>query len=271
MNPVPLTVSDVHAGYNGLDVLRGVTFGISAGEFLAIVGPNGAGKTTLLRTIVGEMPVTRGEILINGIPIREWDRRELATFMAYVPQSMTVNPSMKVLEYVMLGRYAHMGRLKPPRKADWDAVDQALELTGTADLRSRPLSRLSMGELQRVRTARALAQEPTLLVLDEPLAHMDPGHKFQMMEILNQLTGRGLSVVAAIHDIEIVPMFADTALLLTGQRCIVGHCDDVLTPENISEAFHVRAIQCEGRLLLLPMGNDPAQKQEGKDGETRCV
>jgi len=198
-----LEVKNLTCGYNGTDVIRDVSFSIRQGEFLGILGPNGAGKTTLFRAVTGILRPGAGSILYNGRKIDEIPARELAREVAVLPQVLDVSFPFSVEEFVRMGRFARRGRLEPFGKEDEAAVDKAMALTEIQDLGSKILNHLSGGERQRVLLAQALAQEPRLMLLDEPTTHLDIKHQVEILGLLSGLNREGLTIAAILHDLHL--------------------------------------------------------------------
>ena len=186
-----LEARDVAAGYrSGEPILHGVSCRVEPGSLLALVGPNGAGKTTLIRVLLGTLRPDAGHVTLDGRPLAGWTRTELARAIGVVGQREEPAFPLRVEDTVMLGRYPWLGPLEPPGPADCDAVERALERADVVALRDRPTDLLSGGEWQRVRLARALAQEPRLLVLDEPTASLDVRHQMEAFELVRRLAER---------------------------------------------------------------------------------
>ena len=220
-------------------LLAGVSFEIGDREKIAVVGPNGAGKTTLLRALLGLAPRCRGEVLLDGHPMDELSRRERARQVAMVSQLDAPDPRYLVRDYVALGRVPHAARAD-----DGAAVERALAQCGAARFASRRLGTLSSGERQRVLLARALAQRPRLLLVDEPTSHLD---LFARAEMLRVLRGLDVAVLAVLHDLPLVSGFADRVLLLhEGRRLAFGPPDEVLTAERTCCAFGLDCVPAVG-------------------------
>ncbi len=232
----------VGARLDGRVVLADVDLAVAPGSWLALVGPNGAGKTTLVRCLAGLLRHT-GVVEVGGRRADRLSARARARTLAVVPQLPVVPPGMRVIDYVLLGRTPHLGlRLASTTRdhaAAW-AVLQRLDLEALAD---RPLDRLSGGERQRAVVARALAQEASILVLDEPTTSLDVGHQFEVLELIEDLRAeRGLTVVTTLHDLTLAGQFADrVALLAEGRLVAVGTPAEVLTAERIGEHYGVAA------------------------------
>ncbi|HCV27109.1 MAG TPA: ATP-binding cassette domain-containing protein [Dehalococcoidia bacterium] len=238
-----LEARDVVYEVDAARLLDRVDLNVAEGELVGLVGPNGAGKTTLLRTIGGLLKTRDGAVLLDGDEVRRMDSGERAKSIAHVAQLAPLAQGFTALEVVMMGRYPHMGRLQSERAVDREVVKRALETTGVGSLADRTLETLSGGERQGVFVARALAQEPRLLLLDEPTSNLDINHQARFFNIVRGLVDGGMTAVAAIHDLSLAARFCDRMVLLSeGVVVADGAPGDVLSPENIEAAFGVRAI-----------------------------
>ena len=218
--------------------LTQVSCAVNAGELVAVVGPNGSGKTTLLRALLGLVALEEGLALVDGRPVADWSRRELAQTIGVVGQQEETVFPLTVAETVMLGRYAYLGALGAPGERDRAAVQTALERCDILDLVRRPVDSLSGGEWKRVRVARALAQEPRALVLDEPTASLDVRHEMELFELVNQLVRDGLGGLVITHHLNLAARFAQRILLLdAGSVVATGTPAEVLTRETLSRVF----------------------------------
>jgi iron complex transport system ATP-binding protein len=228
----------------GRSLLDDVALRVAPGEFVGLVGPNGAGKTTLLRAIAGLLAPSCGRVRLEGRALERLDPRQLARIVAHVPQSTRIDFGFTCLEVVLMGRHPHLGRFALEGPADYRVAEAAMAFTGTSDLAERPITAVSGGEQQRVLAARALAQEPRLLLLDEPTANLDVLHRLQLLDLVRDLVrARGLSAIAAIHDLELAARYCDRLVLLKDGRVLAeGPPAAVLTPERIRAAFGVRAV-----------------------------
>jgi iron complex transport system ATP-binding protein len=218
--------------------LDDVSCQVGAAELVAVVGPNGSGKTTLLRALLGLLPVERGDVLVDGRRVSRWSRRQLAQLVGVVGQQEEAVFPLSVAETVMLGRYAHLGPLAAPGPGDRTAVARALEQCDIASLAERSVDSLSGGEWKRVRVARALAQEPRALVLDEPTASLDVRHEMELFELVAQLVSSGLAGLVITHHLNLAARFAHRMLLLErGSVVAVGTPAEVLQPDVLSRVF----------------------------------
>jgi iron complex transport system ATP-binding protein len=244
--------------------LDGVSCAVDRGRFLAVVGPNGSGKTTLVRALSGLARLERGEVRLDQIPLSRWSRAALARVLAVVPQGEEVVFPLRVDETVMLGRYARLGPLAAAADADRAAVAQALERCDIAGLRERGIDSLSGGEWQRVRLARALAQEPRVLVLDEPTTALDLRHEMELFELIRRLVNEGLAGLVITHHMNLAARFADRMLLLSAGRVAAeGAPGDVLRPDTLREVFGWPVAVtpwCDGSPQVVPL-----RPQEARD------
>ncbi|MHB0911850.1 MAG: heme ABC transporter ATP-binding protein [Armatimonadota bacterium] len=227
------------AGYGGRDVLRGVELRIAPGELAGIVGPNGSGKSTLLSALIGSLPLRQGEVRLDGRRLAEYGPRERARRIGSVPQTAVPQFAFTVRESVEMGRHPHIGRFASPGEADRAAVEEALRETDIAHLADRPVDALSSGEFQRVTIARALAQQPKILLLDEPTAHLDIGHQMDIFELLTRLTrDRGISVVCVSHDLNLAAEYCERLILFSEGRVFAdGAPGEVITEENLQAVY----------------------------------
>jgi iron complex transport system ATP-binding protein len=255
-----LGIKGISCGYGKRIVLHDVSFEVQKGEFVGVIGPNGSGKTTLMRAINGFLPLRKGAILLEGKGIQWMVRKDLATMVAVVTQAPEGISLFSVEEFVLLGRIPHWGRLQLlETKQDVEVAEGAMVLTGIDHLRNRRMRELSGGERQLVFVARALAQEPRLLFLDEPTAHLDIGHQVRIMDLLRQLNReRSLTIVVVLHDLTLASLYCDRLILLhEGRLHRVGLPVDVLTEEVIEEVYRtavtVMETPVEGRPVILPL------------------
>ena len=216
---------------------------LAPGEMAGIIGPNGSGKTTLLRILGGLLGPDRGEVSLAGRPVRAWRPRERARLLALVPQESQILFNFSVLEVVLMGRSPHLGLLGLERPRDFAAARDALHEMDLEGLEDRPLRGLSSGERQRALIARALAQQPSLILLDEPTAFLDLKHRLQIHEILGRLNGRdGLTVVSVSHDLNLAALYFSRLILLhRGRIAADGPPAEVLTAERVRQVYETEA------------------------------
>jgi iron complex transport system ATP-binding protein len=260
---VMLTLDGVRYRYAGAprDALTGVSLEVGAGRFHAVLGPNGSGKTTLVRIALGALRPSEGRADIDGRPADAWNRQELARIVGVVPQREDNLFPQRVRETVLLGRYPHLSMWGRERAEDHAAVQRALVACDVAQLADRWLWTLSGGEYQRVRIARALAQEPKLLVLDEPGVSLDLKHEMGLFELVRGLVDtQGLGVLMITHDLNLAARFADSLLLLSEGRAVVaGAPADVLTQQVVESVFDwpVAMQTIDGRPQMTPLRQIP--------------
>lgn len=253
MKPVPvrvparlaLEVHDLTVIYNREPALENISFSINAGERIAIIGPNGAGKSTLIKTVMGLLQPQAGTVKLH-----ETGRYVLG----YVPQHEGVdwNFPATVRDVVMMGRIRHVGWLRWPGRAQWDAVDAALDRVGMADLGNRQIGELSGGQRRRVFIARALAQEAKILLLDEPFSGVDAGAQASLMDVLDGLNAEGMTIVLCTHDLALAFRRFDRILALQKQLIAYGTAEDVYQPAVLARLYGGQIATLEnGRLLFV--------------------
>lgn len=261
-----IEICGVSFRYNSHPVLAGLAFTVPAGSFLGIIGPNGSGKTTLAKSMGRLLRPTRGVVTLDGTDLAALPPVDLARRLGMVLQENDANLDFTVAEMVMLGRLPHVVRFRPETARDRLAVAAALTHTGLTDLAGRPVRLLSGGEKQRAFIARALAQEPEVLVLDEPTSHLDIASQVEIMDLLARLNReQGLTVVVVIHDLNLASLYCRRLLLLEGGRIrALGTADEVITPEHLTAVYGrpvlVRSHPATGRpqVFLLPAEPPPA-------------
>ncbi|MGE0158431.1 MAG: ABC transporter ATP-binding protein [Gemmatimonadales bacterium] len=226
--------------YPALDApaLDGVSIDVPAGSLYAVLGPNGSGKSTLMRALLGLAPLADGRVLLDERPAAEWSRRDVARAVGAVPQAESFAFPLTTREMVEMGRYPYLGPLAPPSEADHTAVSRALTACDVVDLAGRDVTTLSGGELQRARIARALAQQPRALVLDEPTASLDVRHVMEILELLRASADSGMTVLLITHGLESVAQFADRILLLSrGRVAAEGTPPEVIREDVLRDVY----------------------------------
>lgn len=237
-----LHIHDVSIELSKQPVIRQVSFDVPASQFTAIVGPNGAGKSTLLHAIASIEPVSNGHFALAGVDTHDLSRRQRARRIALVEQQTNTELEMTVRDAVLLGRTPHLGRFEAPSARDHELAEQALRKVNADQFADRLFNGLSGGEQQRVSMARALAQEPELLLMDEPTNHLDIGSAFMVLDLIDKLKSGGLTVLAALHDLNLAAAYADHVVVLSsGEVVAQGSPAHVFTPALLHEVYGVRA------------------------------
>lgn len=236
---VLLKIKDLSGGYYKEDVIRGLSLDVNQGDFLGIIGPNGSGKTTLLRLVTRVLALKKGEIFYKDENILRMDLKEFCRKVAFVSQDISTGFSFTVMELVLMGRIPHLKRLQYETKKDIEIAREKLKLTDTLNLKDKRIDELSAGERQRVVIARALAQEPELLFLDEPTSHLDIGHQVQILDLLKKLNRKNnLTIVMILHDLNLASAYSNRiALLDKGIIFKEGRPEEVLTYQNIEAVY----------------------------------
>jgi iron complex transport system ATP-binding protein len=257
-----IAVADLAVTLDRNPVLRGVSCEAASGGWLALIGPNGAGKSTLIRAAAGLVPY-QGTVLIGGSDAAALSARDRARLVAYVPQEPVLPPDMTVAQYVLLGRTPYVGYLGAPGRRDRARADAALERLDVARFAQRRLARMSGGERQRVVLARALASEPSVLLLDEPTSMLDVGHQQQVLELVDGLRrDGGLTVLSTLHDLTAAGQYADALVLLHEGRVVAaGPPPAVLTAGLIESVYAARVAVStgeDGRPTVAPVRRPPA-------------
>jgi ABC-type Mn2+/Zn2+ transport system ATPase subunit len=238
-----LELRDVAAGYDGRWALTGVSIDVAAGSLVAIIGPNGSGKSTLLRAILGLVPLRRGQVTMSGQPV---DRRRVA----YVPQRELVDWSFPIsaAQVVMMGRFPHLGPVRPPGAADRDAVADALARVGMGDLGDRQIGALSGGQQQRIFIARALVQRADLVLLDEPMTGVDRATEEAIATLMRELRDGGTTVLYASHDLEGAADTSDLLCFVNGRVIAFGPPSETFTAPILHATFG-------GELMIVDAGD----------------
>lgn len=223
--------------YEDRAVLREISATVSDGESIALVGPNGVGKTTLLRLAAGTLSPQAGEVRLDGRPLDRLKQSEIARSVALVPQDVDVPFAFTVEQVIEQGRTPYLRLFGGLKTADRMAIEEAMELTDTWSLRSRIFNQLSGGERQRVKIALGLTQQPKLLLLDEPVQHLDIGRQFEMVDLIRTLSRRGIAILASMHDLRLIETTFSSVWLLSPQAMRQGKPEEILHPELLERAF----------------------------------
>jgi len=221
-------------------LLDRISLGIRKQEMVALVGPNGVGKTTLLKLASRLLPPASGEVLLEGKSLAVWSRKELPRSIALVPQELEIPFNFPVEEIVAQGRVPHQSLFGAGTPCDREAVERAMQAVDIVGLRRRFYSELSGGERQRVKIAIGLAQQPKVMLLDEPTQHLDVGRQIELISLLRRLNRQGITIVAAVHDLNLVAENFSSVIMLTPEPSwIAGPASDVMRPDQLARAFSV--------------------------------
>lgn len=256
---VVLKVHDIECSYGSARVLNGLTFSIERGSFTGVIGPNGSGKSTLLRCISRVLKPARGSVFLEGNNLYNLSFLEAARKMAVVPQDTAVNFPFTVEEVVMMGRSPHLGRFQLEGKRDFEVTSRVMELTNISYLADRLITAISGGERQKVIIAKALAQEPEVILLDEPTSHLDINHQVEILNLLQRLNREeGLTIISIFHDLNVAAQYCDRLILMQkGRIFAVGIPEKVLTADNIKSVYGadvlVRKHPVTGRPTVMPL------------------
>lgn len=238
-----LQARNLHYMIEKTPILSDINLGLRAGEFVGLIGANGAGKTTLLKVISGMWPGATGEIDLLGRPLSDYSTREIAQIVAHVPQSIHVDFAFSAREVVLMGRSPHLRRFDMESAHDRAIADRTMQITQTSHLTHRLIPTLSGGEQQRVVIARALTQEPRILLLDEPTSNLDIKHQMGVLRMVQSLAQEAqLGVIAAIHDLGLAARFCTRLVMMArGHIAADGTPEEVLTPERLAQVFEIDA------------------------------
>ncbi len=239
MSQITLKIENVECSYDSARVLKNITFMANHGDFIGLIGPNGSGKTTLLRSISRILKPRVGAVALDGRDVYSLGAKEVAKKVAVVSGDTTTPPLFTALEIVLMGRTPHLKWLEKEEKKDYAIAEKSLKVTNTWHLSDRVFSELSSGEKQRVIIARALTQEPKVLLLDEPTTHLDINHQVEILNLIKKLSEEEkLTIVAVFHDLNLAAQYCDHLILLNnGEIESIGSPDAVLTPENIRQVY----------------------------------
>jgi len=236
-----LEVNDLDFSYDKHEVLRRIELTAERGEVVGIIGQNGCGKTTLLRCINSSLMPGNGSVMVDGIPVSSMSKKDIARKMAFVTQSTYVTFPFTVYETIMMGRYSRTDSGGKRKDNDVTAVFQAMKDTGTLKFADRSVNELSGGERRRVMIARALAQEPEILLLDEPTLHLDINHQFDLLELIKRLASeKRLLVLIVTHDIVLAARYCDRIVIMQNKEIHrVGETVKIMLPENLKNVFMI--------------------------------
>jgi len=249
-----IDAENLYYSYGSYPVLHDLSFSVESGVFFVIIGPNGSGKTTLMKLISRIVKPQTGQINIFGRPIGSYPRKALAKTIAFVPQTSPLDFPFSVTEVVLMGRSPHLGMLAMEQEKDLKIAMQAISFTGIEHLADRKLDQLSGGERQRVFIARAICQQPQIILLDEPTASLDLAHQVRIMDLMEKLkTEKDVTIVMVSHDVNLAAMYGEHLLLLReGQIVSIGHPNDVLTFQTLEDAYDCKLLVDESPLGQFP-------------------
>lgn len=236
-----LTIESLSTGYQDEDVLQDISFLVAAGEFISIVAPNGTGKSTLLKCITGVLPLRHGKVLLRGRPTNSYGPRDFARQVAVVGEEENTF-AFSAEQLVFMGRFPHIPRFAQPSAIDRGLVQEALDNVGMWRKRHAKIHELSQGERQKVMIARALAQSPQLLLLDEPTSHLDIANQYAVLGLVKKLAAeRNIAVIAVLHDINLALRFSSRLILLKQGRLLAdGSPGAVLTPDMLETLYGMK-------------------------------
>jgi iron complex transport system ATP-binding protein len=245
-----LDINNISLNFRDKLILSNVSFSVSAGEFFVILGPNGAGKTSLLKVLSGLQNAQSGSVSVKDKNISEYRRRELSQIIAMVPQHIEVGFPFTVADTVIMGRTPHLGILGMEGKNDFNIAEEAMKFTDVAYLSERKLFQLSGGELQRVIIARAICQQPEIILLDEPTTALDPAHQLKIMDLMEKFRREmGTTIIMVSHDLNLASMYGNRMLLLKEGRVIkTGEPGSVLDKELLEQSYGCRMMVDESPL-----------------------
>jgi len=260
-----LSVQDLVSRYGEQTILRDVSFKVEVGEFFVIIGPNGAGKSSLLKIIAGLTPYHGGTVQVVGKPLSDYSARKLAQMIAIVSQQPLMDFPFTVEQTVLMGRTPHLGLFSLEKEEDYRIARRAMKFTEVEHLADRRLHQLSGGEQQRVMIARAICQQPQLILLDEPTAALDPAHQLRIMDLLERLrVNQKITVVMVSHDLNLAGMYAERLLLLKkGRIARMGRPAEVLREDVLTACYG-----CTLHVDISPLSDSPritliAEKNHG--------
>lgn len=234
-------VKDVSCGYAKKTILKNLSFEMGTGDILCILGPNGVGKTTLFKSILGFIDLMDGQVLLGGEDISTWGRKDFAKAIGYVPQSHTPPFPYKVTDVVVMGRTAHLSAFSSPSQADYDIAENILKSLGISYLKDLIYTEISGGERQLVLIARALAQEPKILVMDEPTSNLDYGNQVRVLKHIKNLAKRDIGIIMTSHFPDHAFMSSTKVLAIDrGSRYIIGTPEEVVTPKLLEKIYKIR-------------------------------
>ncbi len=256
MNSPMLELKEVNFTYRVDDnvVLKTLSMMVKRNSVTAILGPNGVGKTTLLHLLLGWIKPDSGTVFLDGKELHSYSRREMGRLVGLIPQYEHISFEYSLLEYVLLGRTPHLEPLQSPGKDDYTIALHALDTVGLRNIAEKPVTHLSGGEKQLVLTARSIAQDPRVLLMDEPMSNLDLANKVKLLAVMDEMKARGVTILFTSHEPEIAASIADVIILMgEGNYLKSGAVNEVLTSASLSRVYGipVEIAHCEGRRILV--------------------
>ena len=236
-----IEIKNVSCGYDKKTILKNISFEMGTGDVLCILGPNGVGKTTLFKSILGFLTLKGGSILLDGEDISTWKRKDFAKAIGYVPQSHTPPFPYKVIDVVIMGRTAHLGAFSSPSKHDYAIAEEILESLNISYLKDLIYTEISGGERQLILIARALAQQPKILIMDEPTSNLDYGNQVRVLQHIKKLANRDIGIIMTSHFPDHTFMSSTKVLAINrGSKYKIGTPDEVVTTELLEDIYKIR-------------------------------
>jgi iron complex transport system ATP-binding protein len=268
---VPIEANSIAIGFDNGRILQDISLRVKAGEMVALLGANGSGKTTLMRVLSGTLRPQTGSVTLADNPINQLSRLEIARIMAMLAQDASVPYAVNVLQVVMMGRIPYLRPLVGESKVDYEVAQRAMEATRTDHLARRIFSELSGGERQRVLVAMALAQEPRLLLLDEPTVHLDINHQVEVLDLVRSINRQeGITVLAVMHDLNLAAMYFDRLVFIQNGFVVAdGLPREVLLPELVQRVFHTpvavmsHPVTASPHVIILPRNGHDNDNDNG--------
>lgn len=254
-----LEVENLKFGYGKNLVLDEISFKVRKGEFISIIGPNGSGKSTLLKILNHIYIPWEGKVSMEGNNINHLNKKKLAKKIALVAQDTRIDYEFTVEDIVLMGRHPHKKRFQKDNIRDYDIVRESLEMTNTVDLKNRIVTEISGGEMQRVMIARALAQRPSIILLDEPTSHLDINHQMEILKLLKEMNRKnGTTIILVIHDINLGIRYSDQIIMLNKGKLIgMGNSQKIITRNNIKSVYDINTViennQHTNSLHIIPL------------------
>lgn len=233
-----LSIVNASIGYEGVPIVKNINFELNGNEIFCLLGPNGVGKSTLFKTLLGLLKPVSGKILLNGKDISKWNRKDFALEIGYIPQTHATPFPFKTIDVVLMGRTAHLKLFGSPTRQDRIIAEECLDMMGILDLKDKPFTHLSGGEKQLIIIARALAQQPSFLIMDEPTSNLDFGNQIKVIKRVKELKKDSLGILMATHYPDHAFMCNDKAIVLyEGGIYRMGRADMVINSECLNKIY----------------------------------